>query len=306
LVKKAKKYLSGGIVMNNIFNEDGLVPKKSLNNVELKGIEELETICNRYDNLNMRLNWKTMRERSLDEENDFLYFEDGLLVGYLGMYSFNDLTTEVSGMVHPDYRNMGIFTKLYSTAKEKCKERQIEKMILICEKSSNTGKHFLKSIGANYYSTEYKMEFKKQKIKAKKEYKIKIRKAKIEDASVRADIIRQCFNTELKPQVFTRGLNDKDQYRYVCEIENKVIGNISASRTNGNINIYGIGIFEEYRGKGYGREMLMLFLEQLMKEQDDNIFLEVACDNDNALSLYKSCGFNEVTGYDYYEITLDK
>lgn len=42
----------------------------------------------------------------------------------------------------------------------------------------------------------------------------------------------------------------------------------------------------------------------ILKEKPAKISLEVACENVNALNLYKSCGFAEVTSYDYYGIAL--
>lgn len=44
-------------------------------------------------------------------------------------------------------------------------------------------------------------------------------------------------------------------------------------------------------------------------ESENNVFyeailLEVAIENEKALLLYKSCGFKEITVYDYYEIIL--
>jgi ribosomal protein S18 acetylase RimI-like enzyme len=47
-------------------------------------------------------------------------------------------------------------------------------------------------------------------------------------------------------------------------------------------------------------------MQILLEEHAERIFLEVASENDRALALYKSCGFKEVTVYDYYALPLNR
>ena len=56
--------------------------------------------------------------------------------------------------------------------------------------------------------------------------------------------------------------------------------------------IHWIEIFQEYRGKGFGRKLLQDILE-FLKENENirKIFLEVDEENKKALSLYRSLGF---------------
>jgi ribosomal protein S18 acetylase RimI-like enzyme len=69
--------------------------------------------------------------------------------------------------------------------------------------------------------------------------------------------------------------------------------------------ISGFCVYPDKRGKGYGREILAITINEALKNKPENyIQLEVACENERALSLYKSCGFKEYTIYDYYEIVL--
>ncbi len=283
-----------------------VLAKKGLNDIDFKAISELESICNKHDNSKLRLNWDMLKERSKNEANDFLYFVDDKLIGYLGMYILNRSEAEVSGMVHPEYRRKGIFSSLVSAANKECMNRKIPKFLFFCENTSETGAQFLESIGAKYKISEYEMKLDDKKFNKIDKSTLKFRKAEAEDTDLRIKILSACFDYEPKDKVaFTKLLQDKNRLIYVAEVEDEIIGNISASKNDGKSYIYGVGILPEYRGKGYGKQMLSLIVEKIMEEPYSEITLEVACNNENALTLYKKCGFEVVTSYDYYELFIN-
>ena len=96
---------------------------------------------------------------------------------------------------------------------------------------------------------------------------------------------------------------DDNFISYLAEIQGEIIGKIHISITDNEGFIYGVGVLPDYRGKGYGREILCLALDILKKKQVDNIFLEVATENKKALGLYESCGFEEISVMDYYVVS---
>ncbi|HEV2583082.1 MAG TPA: hypothetical protein VGT44_19635, partial [Ktedonobacteraceae bacterium] len=61
----------------------GLIKKQILTEAEVTAIEQLIYACNNYEGLHMRLSLDALRKRTGNETNDFLYYEDGNLVGYL-------------------------------------------------------------------------------------------------------------------------------------------------------------------------------------------------------------------------------
>ena len=89
----------------------------------------------------------------------------------------------------------------------------------------------------------------------------------------------------------------------MAELNGEIIGKIHISITNNEGFIYGFGVLPDFRGKGYGREILCSALDILKKKQVDNIYLEVATENKNALGLYESCGFEEIFVMDYYVVS---
>ncbi|MNW11442.1 ribosomal-protein-alanine N-acetyltransferase [compost metagenome] len=65
--------------------------------------------------------------------------------------------------------------------------------------------------------------------------------------------------------------------------------------------IYGFCVLPEYRGKGYGRQILSQTITALKeKDQAVEIKLEVSVENEKALGLYESCGFATRNANDYY------
>jgi len=61
----------------------------------------------------------------------------------------------------------------------------------------------------------------------------------------------------------------------------------------------------EHQGRSYGRQALALAIQTALEHNRTNIELEVACENNHALRLYQSCGFEVIRANDYYVLTLD-
>ena len=68
--------------------------------------------------------------------------------------------------------------------------------------------------------------------------------------------------------------------------------------------IYGFVVAAEERGRGYGRQILLRTVHDLVAAGQSAISLEVAVDNERALGLYQACGFRETSANDYYTLPL--
>ncbi|WP_238883600.1 GNAT family N-acetyltransferase [Clostridium sp. YIM B02551] len=283
-----------------------LIKANGLTKEELQAIKELEEDCNSYEKLNMKLNWDMLESRAKNQVNDLLYYEDDKLIGFLGMYGFgsNPKEIEITGMVHPHYRRKGVFKELVSEAKEHCKKNKAERILLITERRIDSGIGFGKAIGSKYSFSEYRMKFNESKIPSFESRGIFLEKADIKDKKELSKLDREFFGL---PEVNDEeGSSDENEYRttYIAEMEGKVIGKIGITMDGEDGYIFGFGIKQEHRRKGYGRIVLSLVIEKLLKDNINSIILEVASENDKALGLYKSCGFKESTIYDYYKLDV--
>jgi len=84
----------------------------------------------------------------------------------------------------------------------------------------------------------------------------------------------------------------------------QVISKVHLQLIDGLGGIYGLGVLPEYRGKGFGRAILLGAVARLKEMQANEIMLQVATENANALHLYESCGFETTSNMDYYEMVL--
>ncbi|MGH4123544.1 MAG: GNAT family N-acetyltransferase [Clostridium sp.] len=297
--------------------QHSILMKLELNEQEYEAIKNLEAVCyeEQKTNLKLELDFKmhqmknSIKNKSVAE---FLYYENEILIGYLGLCNFGGNTVEVSGMVHPKFRRKGIFRKLYLIAKEEWQRTCPSEVLLLCDHTSISGLAFINDIGAEYGSSEYKMCLNKKNLELTHTQGIKLRLATNEDA---AEIDRQSSiyfgllekedeDKESEEDTEKLSIQGYDNFiNYMAELAGEIIGKIHINIVDNEGFIYGFGVLPEYRGKGYGREVLCLALDILKKKQVDNIFLEVATENKNALGLYESCGFEEISVMDYYVVS---
>jgi ribosomal protein S18 acetylase RimI-like enzyme len=322
--------------LKNIVKE-GMFKKKIWAGDELAQARQLLDICNTYEGLYLKLDVEMLRSRLGKETNDFLYYEDGKLVGLLAMDEFGDEERELTGMVHPEHRRKGIFSALFAAAKEEAKSRGTERLILVCERFSHSGQGFVAAIGAAYDFSEHKMVLKDFKVGTRSIEssidRITLRKAGSEDVETLSLISAASFgqfvegtkrhileNMQMpRVQYYLGMLGNVDPFLADVsrgERSEEAVGCLNLFEAEREYGIYAFAVLPQYRRRGFGRQML----EQIIKEvharnvcfdvsRDErslDIALEVETQNENAIRLYRSCGFVEVTTYGYYNVDLEK
>ncbi|GAC1400788.1 MAG: GNAT family N-acetyltransferase [Ktedonobacteraceae bacterium] len=287
-------------------NKQGLYPRQGLSQIELAEIEALAAICETYEHLHMKLNWNTLSSRPKDQTNDFLYYDGGVLVGFLAFFSFNLLEGEVSGMVHPEYRRKGIFTQLFTVARAECQLRNIPILLLIVEHDSISGQGFAASLKPAYQHSEYKMELTEIKALPELESHLRFRPARPDEAAILAHITAVSFDMP-EQDVTWYSENKAEDTRsrvYLATLDEAYVGKLDVSFNEREAYIAGFGVLPLYQHRGYGRQILAQTIREIHATGQNSIVLEVATKNKNALSLYQSCGFREVSSYDYYSLSV--
>lgn len=269
---------------------------------QIEDIRKLEEACCKDEKLNMKLNREMLCTRPSAEKNDLLCYAGNELIAFLGLYGIAEdgREIEITGMVHPGYRRKGIFTSLLNMAIGECARRGAERVLLIAEKSVETGMGFIKSTKAGYAFSEYRMKCNLDSIFSFQGAGIQIRKGENKDYPEFISLDNSCFKAGLEES------DAAEAYKttYAAELEGKSVGKIGMIMEGEEGYIFGFAIKPEFRGKGYGREVLKLTLNRFKSEQAKSVCLEVAVENENALTLYKTCGFREVSVYNYYKILL--
>ena len=299
--------------------------KSNLDQNDYELIHMLEIQCARNDQITLKLELdyklSDAQNRTADtlisDINEFMYFNGEELIGYMGICSFGGITQplEITGMVHPEYRRQGIFSKLMELVVAECRKRNAEVILALCDKKSISGQGFLKKISAVYKFSEFEMYLNHKSYETLEKQQpsgITFRKAVNADAS---EITRQNMvyfgddSEEENEDSEDRGilLPEEEEKRgmtiYIAEKEDRIIGKVNLQMSDGGTGgIYGLGVLPEFRGNGFGRAILTFGVEKLKDEKATEVMLQVAAENGTALNLYKSCGFQETSVMDYFEL----
>ena len=286
----------------------GLIKQRTWSEDELVEARQLLELCDRFEGLSLKLDVGMLRARKGEEVNDFLYYEDGRMVGLLALDEFGAEDREVTGGVHPEYRRRGIFSKLLAAAKDEARSREIERLILICERFSKSGQAFVAAIGAAYDFSEHRMVLTDFKERGGYREKILLRRAGVEDVEELAVITAMSFghSVEGSRRNILENMEGLNVHYYLGKLGEEAVGCMNLQEGEKDYGIYGFAVLLPYRGRGFGRQMLEQVIKEVRAMSKKGITLEVETDNENAIGLYRSCGFRETTTFGYYTIDLLK
>lgn len=100
------------------------------------------------------------------------------------------------------------------------------------------------------------------------------------------DILKKEFNVSYKNNPFS------NWYLYV--INDELIGFINFDIMYEKSELEYIYVIQEYRKKGIASKLILAMEKKLKKYNIENITLEVNCNNQNAINLYKKFGYTKV------------
>ncbi|MFT4143170.1 MAG: GNAT family N-acetyltransferase [Mobilitalea sp.] len=297
-------------------------------------IDELQNECLSFERvaLKLELDYKLAAAKEMEgkkERNvidEFLCFNGEKLIGYIGICGFGGVgeQLEITGMVHPQYRRQGIFTELYQEVLKECRRRKVSNFLLLCDKESLPGQSFIKKINAVFKNSEFEMYLNKEIVfneellcgitfqKATNEDALEVEKqnriyfsdhpscleAEGTDAAANSEDIQE--ELLLPEEEEKRGL-----LIYLAKKNGKIVGKVHLQVNTLVGGIYGVGVYPEYRGKGYGRAVLLFAVQEFKRRNVEQVVLQVSAVNPTALGLYQSCGFCITSTMDYYTVRVE-
>jgi ribosomal protein S18 acetylase RimI-like enzyme len=293
-------------------------------------LSNLAQVCEREDGsaLKLELDYKlgaaleSAPQTVIKAVNELMYFEGETLIGYIGIGCFGGAGSppELNGMVHPNYRRRGVFQMLSSLAIGECKRQKIKSVLLLCDRQSDAGHKFIEKMGARYHHSEFEMYLRKEPSERLdgSNAEVTFRKATNQDAREVARHNAIYFgeerNEECRPSQEERSgesglLMPEEEERkgmtiYFVLRGVKIIGKVHLQLIAGVGGIYGLGVLPEFRGRGFGRAVLLGAVNKLKEAGAKEIMLQVATGNANALHLYESCGFVTTSTMNYFELVL--
>ncbi|PKG22883.1 GNAT family N-acetyltransferase [Niallia nealsonii] len=274
-----------------------------LTQTELKQIKELQELCEKEGNFQLKLNFDMLKNREGDKKEDFFQYEQGKLVGFLGSYGFGK-TVELCGMVHPNYRRRGIFSCLLKMGLDEAKKHNMQVVLLNAPTESLSATEFLKHVPCFFAFAEYQMKW--QETELVEDSMITVRPSisdEDNEAEIQLEVLGFGFAEEEAREYQETLMKNNEEQRLLIEAEGKVAGKMRVAETNKAAWIYGFTVFPELRGKGIGRKALGKVVKMEQKK-GLAIYLEVEAKNSHALKLYESCGFKSYHSQDYYKCLL--
>ncbi|ARU60715.1 hypothetical protein CBW65_06155 [Tumebacillus avium] len=269
---------------------------------ETADVARLEQLCNDAENMNLRIGTEYFSDRPGDKPFDFLYYEDGHLLGYLCWFTLDGKEAEIMGMVHPDHRRRGIFTKLLQAADQEMRLHGIESLLYVVNAKSRSGEAFAEHLGAAYRNAEYSMTLRDFQPPTTRHDALHLRTATSADFEFMVACSSQAFGD---PEDWTRDLLTRTagpkRTAYIAERDGTPIAMIRVLRSEAAIaDIHGFAVLPAVQGHGYGRQILADTVQLLLQEGRTGINLDVVTENERALRLYESVGFEVSSAFRYY------
>ena len=235
--------------------------------------------------------------------SDFLWRDGSEIVAFLGIYVNRPTEAEICGMVHPQRRREGIFTRLLDEAVVELRRREAERVLLIVDRSCEAGVGFSRRRGGVVDSSEYRMrQAEAPELQGAHEH-LTIRNGTRDEGDFIRDCIARAFSL---PDEAVAGDDwpERAEETLVIEHAGERVGVMRVERDvkASEAGIYGFAMLPEQQGRGYGKAALSKVSRDLRDEGVTSVHLEVLVDNPAALHLYESCGFVTLGIEDYYLI----
>lgn len=274
---------------------------------ELRDIHNLVERSAEHDRFRVKLYWNILQNRLTQEFNDFLYYIDGNLAGYLGLFTFELDEAEISLVVHPKYRRHGIGKKLFAEAMLELKQRNISKSIWVRPHGSIINDERLQAMQPELLYAQQEMIAKNPpQFDVNTLPPVQFRLATVEDIPLVAKMGTVSFNSKFTDNMtrFTENMQEKVRKIWLVSTpEHENVGKIHVRfDDNQTAFLHDLCIAPEFRGQDLAKAMIMQMMDMLRKQGQRVIALDVECDNTNALALYDRCGFVSVGAYDYLRI----
>jgi ribosomal protein S18 acetylase RimI-like enzyme len=267
----------------------------------MSAIADLEQRVIEADGGRLKLEWGALRRRSGECIEDLLWWDGDRLVGFLGFYGYGS-SLELAGMVAPDARRRGIATGLLDAAVPLYRARDYRQVLLIVPRQSEGGRVLALKRGGALDHSEHALMLPGAPATGARDAELSLRPATAADLPVISRLIELGFGWA--PDDVSEFLDSGARSTLVIELRGSPVGTVGLTRDGEEGRIYGFVVDPSWQGRGIGRDALRRACEQLRAQGARRIGLEVAVENDRALGLYTSVGFEPVTTEDYFALPI--
>ncbi len=275
-------------------------PARGLSPRQLQAIAGLGQRVVAHDGGRLKLEWGRLRRRSGAQAEDVLAWEGGELVGFIGLYGHGPPQIELAGMVDPAHRRRGIGGELLVAALTLSAAAGAHEPLLIVPRDSAGGRALADGHRATLDHSEHALVLRGEPADGPTDTRLVMRIAQRRDVPAIMALMSSGFG--FAPPDTAERLAGEGVRTFVFEREGRVVGALRAIVEDGIGGVYGFAVDPRWRGRGIGRDFLRRTCRELRERGAQTVGLEVAVDNDRALHLYTSLGFERVMTEDYWAI----
>jgi len=252
---------------------------------------------------------------------------EGKLIGYAAALEQPSQSCTVYAVVHPSQRRRGLGSQLLELTLNRARELDSKNILVYANEHNHASNLFLKhhtfqQVGASG-AMKLNAEVEHPAAEFPKGFTLK-RYSQVNDPLILLKALDDCYlgmwghqhndNRTKEERKSPRFLHyydasdilllfdEKDSIFGICSLKSQ-----GKRESNGEWSdlLDGPGIIQEYREQGYQRFLVLAGIEHLRKKGIHPITLEFWGDNENALSIYRSLGFEMVNRYIAYYKELE-
>lgn len=274
-------------------------------NALLSNLKELTEESARKDGFMADIHLDTSMNAQKDMPAIFTYEDGKSLIALLFVFAPGRDEIEVNALVHPEYRNKGVFRNLMREAAHTASDCGYSKGLFVCGRESATGQGVVRHWGCELDHAELQMSC---GIPAADEYNnVEVAEAREADIEELSCLGAAAFDMdkEFERELIKNSLAADDRIQYVANCDGKMVGLCAAAESEGKMMIFGLGVHPYERRKGYARALLARAAADAVKKGIHELCLDVDEDNPAAIALYESFGFKTTGCTEYYSFEFD-
>ena len=244
--------------------------------------------------------------------NDFIWFDERGLVGFLGIYGFRPDQVEMCGMVHPDARRQGVFSTLFDAAMSELRSRGAQQVLLVVHRGYEAGAAFARSVGGAIEHSEHRMALRREPAPVIFDPLVSSREARPEDASFVMACVGEAFGLsvttgrreELRTLYLRKAVRGPGQYaghRIRAQSRSERFVSIATTTLPAST---GSRCCRSSRAAGSDARCCPIWPGTCLRTAHGTSRSRCRRSNDAALRLYLSCGFDVMGTEDYFAVPV--